>query len=134
MHQNCKFLFVGSKERLKRKIEKHEGTVLDQCRFRLVWRSSYFRRGLSFQIKGNYEKTGNGYLLRYRFVPTAMTILWVSIPMLICIAFAFHFLIASNADAAGALLLFSLLYPTIALWQAVSCHKQFRKDFEIATG
>ena len=134
MQSKCELLFVGSKERLKRKIEKHEGTVLDQCRFRLVWRSGYFRRGLSFQIKGSYEKTEGGYLLRYRFVPTVMTMLWVSVPALTCIGFAVYFWMVSNADAAAALLLYSLLHPAIALWQAASCHKQFRKSFEVVTG
>ena len=126
-------LFVGSKERLKRNIAKQEGAILENSCFTLIWRSSYFRRGLAFRIKGSYEKTEKGYLLHYRFLPTIATILWVSVPVLIFLGFGVTFFFDADVDAGIAISLFSLLYPAIALWQAASCHKRFRRFFEVST-
>lgn len=125
-------VFVGSKERLKRNIAKQGGTVADN-RFTLVWHSSYFRRGLSFRIRGSYERTESGYLLRYRFPPTLATVLWVSVPVLVCLGFGRSFFLEGDLDAGLSLCLFSALYPAVALWQGVSCHKQLRRFFEIRT-
>ena len=125
--------FIGSKERLKRSITKQDGKILDGCRFTLLWRSLYFRRGLTFRIRGTYEKTENGYLLRYRFLPSVATILWVSVPVLFFLFFAAGEFVRSFRDTALYVFLFCLMYPGIALWQAVSCHKQFRRFFEVPT-
>ena len=133
MRKEHELLFIGSKERLKRNIAKQDGQILDNCRFALVWRSSYFRRGLSFRIKGSYEKTEEGYLLRYRFLPTVTTILWVSVPVLFFLFFAVLEFVDGFRDTALYVILFCLMYPGIAWWQAVSCHKQFRKFFEVPT-
>ena len=126
-------LFIGSKERLKRSITKQGGSLQDNCRFSLLWRSTYFRRGLTFRISGSYEKTEQGYLLRYRFLPSVATILWVAIPMLFFLFFAAGEFADGFRDTALYVCLFCLMYPGIALWQAVSCHKQFRKYFSIIT-
>ena len=126
-------LFIGSKERLKRRITKQGGSLQGNCRFTLLWRSSYFRWGLSFQIKGSYEKTEEGYLLQYRFRPTVATVLWVAIPMLFFLLFATGEFVDGSWDTTLYVCLFCLMYPAIALWQAVSCHRQFRQFFEVET-
>ena len=125
--------FIGSKERLKRSILKQDGKILDGCHFALLWRSSYFRRGLTFRISGSYEKTEQGYLLRYRFLPTVTTILWVSLPVLFFLFFAAGEFVKGFRDTALYVFLFCLMYPAITLWQAASCHKQFRRFFEVPT-
>ena len=126
-------LFQGSRERLKRNIEKKGGTVLPERQFTLIWRSRYFRRGLSFRIRGSYERKEEGLLLTYRFVPTAVTCLWVSVPVLLLLWFALWEWGNGNFDSAAAVMLFSALYPAVAVWQAVSCHREFCRNFEVVT-
>ena len=128
-----KLHFIGSKERLKCNITKQGGSLQENCRFTLLWRSTYFRRGLTFRIRGSYEKTEEGYLLRYRFQPTFATILWVSVPVLFFLFFAVLEFVDGFRDSTLYVCLFCLMYPAIALWQSVSCHKQFRKFFEVPT-
>lgn len=126
-------LFHGSKERLRRSIQKQGGSVLPERRFRLTWRSKYFRRGLSFRIQGSYERREDGILLTYRFAPTAVTLLWVGVPVLILLSFALWECGNGNNDSAAAVALFSILYPAVALWQAHSCHQEFCRYFEVVT-
>lgn len=130
MSRERTLLFIGSKERLKRSITKQGGELLDHCRFTLLWRSTYFRRGLTFRIRGSYEKTEEGYLLRYRFQPTFAR---VSVPVLFFLFFAVLEFVDGFRDSTLYVCLFCLMYPAIALWQSVSCHKQFRKFFEVPT-
>lgn len=126
-------LFRGSRERLKRSILRKEGALLENCRFYLLWRSRYFRRGLAFRIQGSYEKTADGFLLSYRFVPTLAAILWILIPMAFFLAFAGWELRNGNPDGAAAVALYSILYPAVALWQAAACHREFCRYFQVAT-
>ena len=126
-------LFQGSKERLKRNIARFGGLVSANQQFEIVWRSKLFRRSLSYRIRGSYDKTETGYQLRYTFCPTLPTILWVSIPMLYLQYFALQMYLGGDFDAAVAAALYSLLFPGVALWQGLACHKDFQRHFLIAT-
>ena len=126
-------LFQGSKERLKRNISKKEGEFLSPGHFRMLWRSPYFKWGLSFRMTGRYETTEDGIRIRYYFRPTVMTVLWTAIPTLFLLTFAAWEIRDGNGQSAMAVFLFSLLYPTVAVWQFFGCYKIMRRFFGIAT-
>lgn len=126
-------LFRGSKERLKRNITKMGGRFPSSGRFRMLWRSPYFKWGLSFRMTGRYERAGEGYRIAYRFLPTAATLLWVSLLTLFLLTFALWEMGNGNRDSAMAVALFSLLYPAVAIWQYVSCHRTMQRFFAVAT-
>ena len=126
-------IFRGSKERLKRNIRKQGGDFPSPGTFRLLWRSAYFRRGLAFRMDGSYEKAEEGYRIRYRFVPTPVTVLWVFVPMLLLWYYVFWDIRAGGGEGAAAVALFSGLYPAIALWQYRSCRKSVERFFSVTT-
>ena len=126
-------LFQGSKERLKRNIAKQGGTFPAPGTFRILWRSAYFKWGLSFRMIGWYEKTEEGFRIKYRFLPTIATLLWTGLPMILLLNFALWELKNGNADSAMAVSVFSMMYPITAVWQYSSCRKIMRRYFEIAT-
>ena len=126
-------LFRGSKERLKRNISKKEGDFPAPGRFRMLWRSPYFKWGLSFRMAGCYETTEHGIRVVYQFRPTAATVLWVAIPMLLLLSFAAWEIRNGNMESAVSVSLFSLLYPMVALWQFWYCFKDMRRYFGTVT-
>ena len=131
--RDSELLFRGSKERLKRNVAKQGGTFPAPGTFRILWRSPYFKYGLSFRMTGFYQTTENGIRIRYRFRPAVTTALWVSIPMLFLLTFAAWEIRDGNGQSAAAVFLFSFLYPSVAAWQFVSCHKTMVRFFNIAT-
>ena len=126
-------LFRGSKDRLKRNISRQGGDFPAPGQFRIIWRSPYFKWGLSFRMTGCYEKTEQGILIRYRFRPTVPALLWVGLPVGFLLSFVLWELKNGNVDSAASVLIFSLMYPSAALWQYVSCHKIMRRYFDIVT-
>ena len=126
-------LFQGSKERLKRNISKKEGDFPAPGQFRMLWRSPYFKWGLSFRMTGRYHNTGYGIRILYRFRPTIATVLWVMIPVLFLLSFAAWEIRSGNMESAVAVSLFSLLYPMAALWQFSYCVKAMHRYFSTVT-
>jgi len=131
--REAELFFRGSKDRLKRNVSKKGGEFPAPGRFRVLWRSPYFRRGLSFRMYGTYEKTVEGYRIVYRFLPTIGTVLWGGLPVSVLLGFALWELGNGNAESAIAVSLFSLLYPAIAVWQYFSCHRAMRQFFDVVT-
>ena len=99
----------------------------------MLWRSNYFKWGLSFRMTGQYEKTEEGFRITYRFLPTAAALLWTALPVAYLMSFAFWELKDGNLDSAAAVAVFSLMYPAVVVWQFLRCHKEMRRCFEIAT-
>lgn len=130
--RDSELLFRGSLERLKRNVTKQGGSFPDPGTFRMVWRSPYFRWGLSFRMCGRYEKTEEGYRIRYRFLPTVVTALWTGVPVVLLWYYVFWD-IRNGGEGAAAVALFSVMYPAVALWQFVSCHKIMKRYFGVAT-
>ncbi len=128
-----KLLFRGSKDRLKRNVSKKGGDFSAPGQFRVLWRSPYFRRGLSFRMIARYEKTEDGLLITYRFMPTVATLLWTGLLTGFFLGFALWELGNGNGESAIAVSLFSLLYPAVAVWQFFSCHKTMRRFFAVVT-
>ena len=115
-------VFRGSKERLKRNVQKQGGAFPAPGTFHILWCSPYFRRGLTFRMEARYEKAEEGYRIRYRFFPTLTAMLWVGVPVALLWAYVL-WAIRSGAGGAAGVALFSLMYPAVALWQYCSCHK-----------
>ena len=126
-------LFRGSKERLKRLVSRNGGSFPGPGQFRVLWRSPYFKRGLTFRMAGRCAKTAEGIVVTYRFLPTAATLFWVGLPVCFLLAFAVWELRNGNADSALGAAAFSAMYPAVAVWQLCLCHKSMRRQFEIAT-
>ena len=126
-------LFQGSQERLKRNIAKQGGTFPAPGTFRILWRSAYFKWGLSFRMTGQYEKTEEGFRIKYRFRPSVVTVLWTALPLAYLLNFALWELKDGNVDSAAAVSAFSLMYPVVVVWQYLHCHKKMRRYFEIVT-
>ena len=126
-------LFHGSRERLKRCIQRKGGCVLPERNFSLPWASRYFKWGLRFQIRGSYEYQEDGILISYRFLPSVWTMLWVSVPLVFLLGFAYQEYTRGDYDSAGAVALYTLLFPAAAIWQAVRCHREFCRYFQTAT-
>ncbi len=131
--RDSELLFQGSKERLKRNVSKHGGTFPAPGNFRMLWRSNYFKWGLSFRMTGRYEKTEEGFRITYRFLPSAGTLLWTALPVAYLLFFALWELKDGNLDSAAAVAVFSLMYPAVVVWQFLRCHKEMRRYFGIAT-
>lgn len=126
-------LFRGSKERLRRNVTRKGGDFPEPGRFRLLWRSPYFKWALSFRMTAEYEKTAEGVRISYRFAPTAVTLFWTCLPVAFLMWFSLWEMKDGNLDSAMAVLLFSLMYPMVAVWQYLSCHKALRRYFSIVT-
>lgn len=126
--------FRGSKERLKRNITKCAGTLRENQRFEIVWRSKYFRWGLSYRFRCRYEKVEEGYRITYSCAPTVGTFLWVGILFGALLIFALQECISRDYESAVGVGVVSLLYPGVAVWQVHSCHREFRRFFSVATG
>ncbi|MBQ2855040.1 MAG: hypothetical protein IJE81_06155 [Oscillospiraceae bacterium] len=126
-------LFRGSKERLKRNIAKMGGDFSAPGRFRLLWRSHCFKWALSFRMTAEYERSEAGIRIRYRFLPTAVTLFWSCLPVTFLMGFALWEMRDGNLDSAMAMLLLSLMYPAVLVWQYRSCHKALRRYFSIVT-
>lgn len=126
-------LFRGSRERLKRCIQRKGGSILPERNFSLLWKSRYFKWGLSFRIRGSYTYQEDGILISYRFLPSLWTVLWVCMPLIFLLGFAFQEYIRGDYDSAGAVALYTLIFPGAAFWQAVRCHKEFCRYFQTAT-
>ena len=127
-------IFRGSRERLKRNVQKRGGSFPSPGTFRLLWRSPYFKRGLTFRMYANCENVAEGYRIRYRFLPTISTALWVSIPVVLLWCYVlWEIRVGGNGQGAAAVALFSALYPAVAVWQHYSCHKTMRQFFNVTT-
>lgn len=125
-------LFRGSLDRLKRNVTKQGGCFPAPGTFRMIWRSPYFKWGLAFRMDSRYEKGEEGYRIRYRFLPTWSAMLWMTIPVVLLWYYVFWDF-RNGGEGALAVSLFSLLYPTVALWQYLSCHKAMRRFFAVQT-
>lgn len=134
MQKEKTMLFRGSKDRLKRNISRVGGTVLENQRFEIVWRSKCFRRGLAYRFRCRYEKAEEGYRITYTFRPTGITVLWMGLLMGYLQTFVVLEGISGNYESAAAVGVFSLLYPFLAIWQGRSCHKEFLSFFQVVTG
>ena len=130
--RDSELLFRGSLERLKRNVTKQGGSFPNPGTFRMVWRSPYFKWGLAFRMDGRYEKGEGGYRIRYRFLPAGTAVLWVTIPMVLLWYYVFWD-IRNGREGAAAVALFSLMYPAVAMWQYLSCHKAMRRFFAVQT-
>ena len=130
--RESELMFRGSRERLKRNVAKQGGSFPSPGTFRMLWRSPYFRWGLTFRMYGNYEKAEGGYRIHYRFLPTVVTVLWLSIPLTL-LWYYVVWDIRSGGEGAAAVALFSLMYPVVVLWQYLCCHKAMRRFFDVAT-
>ena len=125
-------LFRGSLDRLKRNVTKQGGCFPAPGTFRMIWRSPYFKWGLAFRMDSRYEKGEEGYRIRYRFLPTWSAMVWMTIPVVLLwyyVVWDFR----NGGEGVLAVALFSLLYPTVALWQYLSCHKAMRRFFAVQT-
>ena len=131
--REMELLFHGSKERLKRNVTKQGGTFPAPGQFRMLWRSSYFKWGLSYRMTAHYETEGQGIRIRYRFLPTALTLFWTALPVVFLLSFAAWELRDGNTESAAAVSLFSLMYPTVSVWQYLSCRKMMLTFFSIVT-
>ena len=131
--RDSELLFRGSKERLKRNVAKQGGTFPAPGKFRILWRSAYFKWALSYRMTGQYEKTEVGFRITYRFLPSAATLLWTALPIVYLLSFALWELKDGNVDSAVAVSVFSMMYPAVVVWQFLHCHKKMRRYFEIAT-
>ena len=125
-------LFHGSKERLKRNVSKKEGVFPSPGHFRMLWRSPYFKWGLSFRMTARYETSKDGIRIVYRFLPTAATLFWTCLPVVFLLCFALWEL-ADGYWESAAVSVFSLMYPAVMVWQFLSCRKAMRRYFGIVT-
>lgn len=127
-------LFRGSKDRLKRNVARMGGDFPAPGQFRILWRSRYFKWGLTFRMTGSYESVMDGILIRYRFVPSAVSLLWTGLPLTFLLSFALWELADGNMDSAAAVVLFSMMYPAVAVWQYFRCRKEMYRYFSVVTG
>ena len=84
-------------------------------------------------MTGQYEKTEEGFRIKYRFRPSVVTVLWTALPLAYLLNFALWELKDGNVDSAAAVSAFSLMYPVVVVWQYLHCHKKMRRYFEIVT-
>ena len=129
------FLFQGSKERLLRTVSREGGMLLENHKFKILWKCKRAKPldKLPFHFLCSYENTGNGYRICYQIMPAITTVLRIVFSLLFAVYLAFLAWEQNSVKLIPLVFLFLVLPINWYISQKRACESEFRNVFGVVT-